>query len=75
MTLTHDAPGTADLLVLNDGTLVGLQPLTEASHDWLYDHAQTEPWQWLGGVLWLDHRSAEALTEALSADGFTLRPM
>ena len=61
-----------DVRVYSDSTLVGFQPVSDAAREWFAENVESEPWQWMGGVLWCDARPAQALVEGLAAEGFNL---
>jgi hypothetical protein len=61
-----------DIRVLDDGTVVGFQPLTESARDWVAKHVAAEPWQWMAEILWVDHRLANMLATGMAADGLAL---
>lgn len=51
-------------------TLIGITPISEACLNWIDENVHSEGWQWLGPTLWVDHRCAPTLIEALSDQGF-----
>lgn len=59
----------ADIQVENHGTLFLFRPLTPEGKEWLETATVTEPWQWLGGALAVEHRYANNLAEAAHYDG------
>jgi hypothetical protein len=61
-----------DIRVLDDGTVVGFQPLTESARDWVAKHVAAEPWQWMGEILWVDHRLANMLATGMAEAGLAL---
>lgn len=64
-----------DFRVVSDGgSMVGFRPMSERAEAWIDDNLQSMPWQWLGPVLWVDHRIAHTLAAALAAEGFNLKP-
>jgi hypothetical protein len=58
-----------DIETYDEGTLTGFEPVTEAAQEWFDENVQSEGWQWLGGILWVDHRFANALIEGAAGDG------
>ncbi len=54
-----------DVLLLDQGTLIGFTPASEAAQDWFLHHVQSEDWQWLGSTLWVDQRLARDLLEGI----------
>ena len=52
------------------GDTVGrLVPETQAARDWIKDNVESEPWQWLGSALCIEHRYIDPIVEAIVADG------
>jgi hypothetical protein len=62
----------ADIRIINQGTMTGVLPLTEQASQWVDDNVQSEGWQWLGKILWVDHRMVDALIDGMIAAGFAL---
>lgn len=62
----------SDVSVMDEGTLVGITPLSDEARAWVKEHVQSEPWQWLGPTLWADHRMAQSLLNGMEADGLEL---
>ena len=46
--------------------------MVRTARDWIDENVASEPWQWLGGALCVDHRYAGDLIEAIADDGFDL---
>ncbi len=62
----------SDFLVADHGSIIAIVPLTAAASKCLDANIATEPWQWLGGALCVDHRYSRGLTDAIAAEGFDL---
>lgn len=60
-----------DFDIIDEGSVVGIKPLSEAAQDWLDENVQSGSWQWLGGTLWIDHRYADAIITGMIDDGLT----
>ena len=45
-----------DVQVDNSGSIVGSTPITPAAREWIEEHCQTEPWQWMGETLNVEAR-------------------
>lgn len=58
----------ADFKVTNEGTVVVFTPLTEAAEAFL-ERCDSEPWQYLGPSLVVDHRPARDLLDAIRSEG------
>jgi hypothetical protein len=48
-----------------DGSMVGFCPTSEAGERFL-ENLDAEPWQYLGIMLWLDHRCGLGLLRAIN---------
>jgi hypothetical protein len=55
----------ADVVVRNHGTVVLFELRSPAAREWVDENVQTEPWQWLGRSLGVDHRFAGQLTDGM----------
>ncbi len=63
---------TADVLVENQGTIWVFRPLSDEAQEWIDEHVQSEPWQWFGGGLVVDHRYGPPLAEGMQEAGLVL---
>ena len=61
-----------DVQLDNSGSIVGLTPITPAAREWIKEHCQTEPWQWMGETLNVEARYAGSIVEGMQADGLTV---
>jgi hypothetical protein len=61
-----------DFLIADHGSIVWIAPVSPAAHQWLGENAASEPWQWQGGALSVEHRCASDLIEAIEAAGFDI---
>jgi len=62
----------SDFRIENHGSIVVVQPLTPEATAWVEENVPTEPWQWLGGGLCVEHRYAEAIVEGIGEDGLNV---
>ena len=62
-----------DVRVNDQGSVVLLQPITEAASDWIDENIESESWQWFGGALAVEHRYADAIIEGMQSDGLGVR--
>lgn len=63
-----------DVRIIPQGTLIGFMPVSEAAKQWFEHNVQSDDWQWLGSVLWVEHRPAEELAiELMVSAGFDVR--
>ena len=62
-----------DVRVNDQGSVVLLQPITEAASDWIDENIESEGWQWFGGALAVEHRYADAIIEGMQSDGLGVR--
>jgi hypothetical protein len=58
-----------DVALLDQGSLIGFQPVSDAAQEWFADNVASEDWQWFGPVLWVEHRLARELAIAVEAAG------
>ena len=61
-----------DVMVDQHGSIVGLSPMTAAGREWIEEHCQAEPWQWLAGTLNVDVRYAGDIMAGMQADGLNV---
>ena len=61
-----------DFLIADHGSIVWIVPVSEAAHQWLDENAASEPWQWQGGALSVEHRCAGDLIDAIEAPKFDI---
>lgn len=61
-----------DVQVVNEGSIFLFRPMTKRAERWISKNVATEPWQWLGRSLAVDHRFAFDLAEGMQGDGLTL---
>ena len=52
--------------ITHQGSMVGFCPRSEFAKQWFADNVDSAPWQWLGHMLWVDHRPARDLIEAIA---------
>jgi hypothetical protein len=65
----QDKPVSPDVLVNNVGTLYTFCPLTLRAKEWIDEHVESEPWQWFGHVLVVEHRFAWGLAQGMKDAG------
>jgi hypothetical protein len=61
-----------DFEVIDDGSVVGIKPLTAIATNWMADNVESEGWQWLGNTLYVDHGMAENIIGGMCDDGLVL---
>jgi hypothetical protein len=61
-----------DILIDHEGSLVGFHLLSIAAQEWFNENVASEPWQWMGNILWVDHRYAADLFRVLEEEGFAI---
>lgn len=61
---------STDFVIRDHGTIVTFTPISEAALEFMRD-VDSEPWQWLGPTLCVDHRMAQPLVDAIAHD-FTI---
>jgi hypothetical protein len=60
-----------DVRIIQQGSMVGLHMLTDEAEAWFADNVASEPYQWMGKILWVDQRTALPVVEGLQAAGLT----
>ena len=63
----------SDVAILNQGSLIGFQPVSDAAKEWFEHNVASEDWQWFGNTLWVEHRLAKELAIAVIAVGLDLK--
>jgi hypothetical protein len=66
----QEVPMPNGFLVMDNGSIIAIRPLTEEALQWLGDNVAAEGWQWLGGSLCVDRHYAAPLIEGIEADSF-----
>ena len=61
-----------DVQVVNHGSVVTFQPLTDVARSWMDENVVSEPWQWLGPAFAVDHRLASQLIEGMHEAGLLI---
>lgn len=51
-------------------TVYLIKPISEGCREWIDENIETEPWQWLGGGLAIEHRYLESTLAILAENGF-----
>lgn len=64
---------TADFAIADQGTLVLFNPLTPEAKAWIDNNCVTEPYQWFGRALAVNHSCAQALYDGIINDGLTVK--
>lgn len=60
-------------LTYKDGDSLGrLRPNNDSAQRWLEENAQSEPWQWLGRWLCIEHRYITDIVAGIRDEGFTV---
>lgn len=62
-----------DVEVSNEGTVFAFQPLTPEAEHFFKEEVKTEPWQWFGSSLIVDHRYAREFALACNENGLVVR--
>jgi hypothetical protein len=62
----------ADIRVVNYGTVVMLEPKTQAGKKWLDENCQAESWQWYGGALAAEPRMVQDVIDGAELDGLNV---
>ncbi len=64
---------TIDVHVENEGSIFVFTPMTPAAREWVDDNVHSEPWQWTGASLCVDHRFARDLAQGMLTDGLNVQ--
>jgi hypothetical protein len=59
-----------DFLIADHGSIVWIVPISGAAREWLGENAISEPWQWQGDALSVEHRCAGDLIQEIKVAGF-----
>ncbi len=63
---------TPDIRIEHHGSIIVFQPLTDAARDWIDEHVQTEPYQWMGTGLCVETRYAGDLASGMQDAGLQI---
>lgn len=58
-----------DYRIIDEGTIVGIVPLTDLTAAWLDEHCDIAPAK-IGLPVWCDHRMAQPIIDHLAYDGY-----
>lgn len=58
--------------VQDEGSIVLLQPDSDAEREWLEENTDSEPYQWLGPNLAVEWRYAAAIINGMNEEGFNV---
>lgn len=67
-----DIESLDDVLVFDHGSLIAFTPVSLAAESWVNENVETEGWQWLGRRLYVEHRAAPALIDAMLDAGLVV---
>jgi hypothetical protein len=56
----------------NNGSLIGIVPITPAAQEWIAENVDADGYQWLGNVLYSEPRCAHVIASAMIADGLII---
>lgn len=63
---------TVDLRFENQFSIVLIRPLTVKGKEWIKEHLIVEPWQWCGGAVACEPRSAAEICIGAKSDGIRI---
>lgn len=66
---------SADISVVDQGSVIGFSGVSEDGGAFLLEALDSEPWQWMGETLWVDHRVAQGVIGAIDDAGLVLEPL
>jgi hypothetical protein len=61
-----------DFLITDHGSIIMIAPVSDGALVWLDENVASEPWQWLGSALCVDHHCAGDLIDAIATAGFDI---
>jgi hypothetical protein len=64
---------TIDVRVDNLGTMFAFVPQSRTARTWFARNVHSDPWQWMGGTLMVEHRYAVDICDALLSEGFQVQ--
>jgi hypothetical protein len=62
----------ADVRVINSSDMIGLHIMSDEAQQWVSKNIHTDPWQWMGDILWMEATSAEPVMLHMQEDGLAL---
>lgn len=62
----------ADIVLHQLGQQIGFEIRSVYARETINENIVTEPWMWLGNVLWVDHRAADDVLEIVSTFGMEI---
>lgn len=63
----------SDIELINQGSMIGFRPITDKGKAFIDNNLETEAWQWLGPVLYIDQRMAPKIISAAEDEGLTIK--
>ena len=60
------------MIIINEGSVVQFMPEGDFEYEWLMLNTDSEPYQWMGRNLVVDHRMAGDLIQGVESAGFVL---
>ncbi len=63
------SPEDPDIIIRDEGSVFLVKPVSDAGRQWIDTNLQTEPWQWLGEALGVEHRFITDIIDGMLGDG------
>ena len=63
------------MIIDDQGTLIIFQPENQEERDFLRNEVDSQPYQWLGNNLAVEHRFAQYLALGIQRFGFKIKPL
>jgi hypothetical protein len=63
---------TIDVRLHNEGTLIGIAPVSAAAETWIDEHVDAEGYMWMGPVLYVELRCAGAIINGMIDAGLII---
>ena len=61
-----------DIRIHQDGSMVGLEIVSDTAKTWVDENVDSEGYQWLGNTLWVEARFAGTVAHGAINDGLTV---
>lgn len=62
----------ADFRIHDQGSVVGIEPISDDARAWMDANVASESWQWMGSVLYGDARMIPPVVDGMINDGLVV---
>jgi hypothetical protein len=63
----------ADVIFHNNGSVVGIEAVSDAAKDWIADNVTAEAYMWMGPTLYAESRYAYDIACGMRNEGFEVQ--